>query len=59
MPGDIREKARSQSGFQACHISQRKEGDLWGGEWSFEVNAHRILSIRLRDLGFILWAMRN
>lgn len=31
MPGDIWETARGQSGFQACRISQMREGDLEGG----------------------------
>lgn len=40
---------------------QRRKGDLVVVVvgWSFGVNAHRVLSVRLRDLRFILGAMRN
>lgn len=37
---------------------QRMEGDL-GGIWSFGVKAYRALGVRLRNLGFILEAMKN
>lgn len=40
---------KSQSGLQADYISP-EEGGRSGGKWSFGVNAHRALSIRLRKL---------
>lgn len=53
MPGDIWEMARGQPGLQACYMHP-EEGGSFGGKWSFRVNAHRALSVRLRNLGFIL-----
>lgn len=50
MPGDIWEIASGQFGLQSCQVYPEEGGRFWG-KWSFGVNEHRTLSVRLRNLG--------